>query len=46
LERMDMRGGRDIVVRADGGAAEATFHQLEEDLRMALSRADQGLRDG
>jgi hypothetical protein len=33
-----------VVVRAD--AAGASFHQLEEDLRMALSRANRALRDG
>jgi ribonuclease P protein component len=43
IERMDMRHGRDVVVRADGSAARASFHELEENLRMALKRANEGL---
>jgi ribonuclease P protein component len=43
VERMDMRRGRDVVVRADSGATEASFHELEESLRMALSKANEGL---
>jgi ribonuclease P protein component len=46
FDRIETHGERDVVVRADAGAAEATFHQLEEDLRMALSRANRALRDG
>jgi ribonuclease P protein component len=46
FDRMDTRGELDVVVRADADAAGATFHQLEEDLRMALSRANRALRDG
>jgi ribonuclease P protein component len=46
FDRIDTHGERDMVVRADAGAAQATFHELEEDLRMALSRANRALRDG
>jgi ribonuclease P protein component len=45
VERMDVGRGRDVVVRADGSAAGASFHELEENLRMALKRANEGLRN-
>ena len=44
LQTTDLRPGRDVVVRADPSAAEASYLELERHVKSALSSANEGLR--
>ena len=44
LQTTDLGPGRDVVVRADPSAAEASYLELETHVKSALSSANEGLR--
>ena len=44
LQRTELGRDRDVVIRVGQGAVEASYLELETDLKSALSRANEGLR--